>query len=130
MLKASGKLGAIHEGRLTHDLIMIRGLDLKVMFGNTLVDVHAKCGAVIEAHKLFDWMPSHSVFSWGALIAGYSQQGHGLIAFQLFESMHQEGICPDRFMFLSTLKDCGNLEATKQGSLIHVYIIVLGIEMM
>ena len=76
ILKACGKRGVTCKGREIHNMIIKRGLENDVSVGNSLIDMYAKCGSLDEASRAFKLLPCHNLASWGALIAGYAQQGN------------------------------------------------------
>lgn len=116
--KAIASIGVVTQGRPMHDEIIKNGLELDVALGSSLIDMYAKCGSMEEAKKLFERLPKRNVVSWGALVGGFSNQGHDLIVFDLYEQMQQEGVLADRVIFLCVLKSCGSLGALQQGRLI------------
>eukprot|EP00250_Pteridium_aquilinum_P034384 c750_g1_i1 orf=3-1277(+) len=95
-LKACSSVSAIIEGMLIHDQVLKSGLESDVAIGNVLVDVYSKCGCLIEGRKVHDSLPAQSLVSWGAIIHGYVQRGHGLLALELFDKLQHEGLLPDR----------------------------------
>ena len=41
----------------------------RVVIGSALVDMYAKCGALVKAQKVLEELPVHDVVAWSALIA-------------------------------------------------------------
>ncbi|KAI5078157.1 hypothetical protein GOP47_0007981 [Adiantum capillus-veneris] len=121
--KACGNMEALDQGRLIHHQIIVSGLQVDMLVGSSLLDMYAKCGELEAAQTMFDCLPKRDVVSWSAMIAGYSQLGHGIRALQCFEKMQEENIRPNKVTFLCSLKACGSAEALLQGQLIHDQII-------
>ena len=48
-----------------------------------------------SARLLFDKMPEKNMVTWNAMIAGYSQNGHGEEAVRLFRQMELSGLIPN-----------------------------------
>ncbi|XP_024517306.1 pentatricopeptide repeat-containing protein At5g16860-like [Selaginella moellendorffii] len=71
---------------------------------NTLVDTYAKCGSMVDAHRVFEKMACHSVVSWTALVLGYAEGGDGDFALKLFESM-EPGVA-NVLTYVAALKAC------------------------
>ncbi|MCO5577721.1 hypothetical protein L7F22_031553 [Adiantum nelumboides] len=128
ILNACGTTRAMDIGKQIHENIAKEGL-LKnnVVLGTALVDMYAKCGALAKAQEVLEDLPSRSVVSWSALIAGYAQHGQGEQALSCFDQMQYEGISPDRVTFISILKACGSIKAFDKGSHIYNRIIQLGL---
>jgi pentatricopeptide repeat protein len=68
--------------------------------------MYGKCGALEKAQEVFDEMPDRNVVSWSALIAGFSQNGHGMRAMDLFGRMPNEGVVPNTVTFVNVLTAC------------------------
>lgn len=128
VLKACGSIKALAQGRAIHDQMVATGIESNLVVGITLVDMYAKCGSLEEARTVFENLSNQHLVVWGAMIEGYAQHEYGLCALELFERMQQEGIMPNKVIFLSALKACGTVGAITQGSLIHCQIIRSGLE--
>lgn len=122
-LKACKNLGSARHTMLMHDRIIKDGLQSDNVIANALVDVHAQCGNLIEAHHVFNSMPRRDVISWCALITGYAAHGKGLDALHLYETMLQADVEPDRVIFISVLKACGTINAARQARIIHEQVV-------
>lgn len=122
-LKACKNLGSARHTMLMHDRIIKDGLQSDNVIANALVDVHAQCGNLIEAHHVFNSMPRRDVISWCALITGYAAHGKGLDALHLYETMLQADVEPDRVIFISVLKACGTINAARQARIIHKQVV-------
>lgn len=127
-LKACGLLEAVEEGRRIHLEIVRGGLLERVdALGNALVDMYGKCGALAMAQRVFNQLPMQDVVSWTALIAGYSQHGHGQEALSCFELMKRDGFAPDAMSFSCILNACGNIKDVEKGKKIHEEIVREGL---
>ncbi|MCO5577235.1 hypothetical protein L7F22_031062 [Adiantum nelumboides] len=84
--------------------------DSESIVGNTVVDMYAKCGLLVETKEVFDDLLIQDVVTWRALISGYACQGDFLQVFHLFEKMREDGIHPDKVLFLRLLSSCSHLD--------------------
>ncbi|KAH7281553.1 hypothetical protein KP509_36G053200 [Ceratopteris richardii] len=116
-LKACGAIGAIEKGFEVHAEILRKQLQGKgIVLGNALVDMYAKCGALIMARQVFDELPAKDIVTWTALISGFCELGHGLEALCLFERMKVEaGFSPNAITFACILRACSSIGATERG---------------
>ena len=80
--------------------------------------MYGKCGALEEAHCVFDGVEEKNLVSWTAIITAYSQQGYGEEAIQLFKEMHLEGISADTITLVSILGAYANLKAAAEHEVI------------
>ncbi|KAJ7564253.1 hypothetical protein O6H91_02G009700 [Diphasiastrum complanatum] len=115
LLQACASLAALEQGKQLHSEIIKRGFQSKVIVGNTLVDMYAKCGCTEDARELFDNMSERDVVSWSAMIAGYAQNGLGKEALALYEQMQREGTKPNEVTFISVLSACAHSGLVDQG---------------
>ncbi|MCO5580308.1 hypothetical protein L7F22_034174 [Adiantum nelumboides] len=123
VLRACCCLDTVRDGVLTHDQIVRGGLEFDVTVASTLVDMYAKCGCLDEARNVFDAMLSPNLVSWGCMISGYAQYGHGLAALQVFEIMEMKGLQSDKYIYAGVLKACGLVQNTVKGRLIHERVV-------
>ncbi|MCO5584485.1 hypothetical protein L7F22_038413 [Adiantum nelumboides] len=119
VLRACSNIGALDTGRFLNENIIKSRLDQDVILGNTLIDMYAKCGSLIDACKVFDDLPCRDILSWGALLGGYVDNGKGACTIKLFQGMLLEGIKPNKVILLCVLKACGGSRALLQGRLLH-----------
>ena len=87
MLQRSLKFKDAFTGKSIHAQIIKAGLQLGVYLTNNLVNVYAKTGLIRDAHRLFDEMPTRSVFSWNIILSGYAKGGRIEEAHHIFEEM-------------------------------------------
>ena len=79
-------------------------LKKKVGLGNALVDMYAKCDALVKAQKVFNELPVRDVVSWNTMITGYVQHGYNEEALNCFCQMQDEGVFPNAVTFICCLK--------------------------
>ncbi|MCO5546608.1 hypothetical protein L7F22_000038 [Adiantum nelumboides] len=118
-LKACAGSGALHAGQRLHAELVIDGHEIEPSVGNTLVDMYAKCGFLIEAEDVFDELPIQQLVSWTALISGYMELKLFEKALEVYERIPQERLTLDSIIFVNGLKACGNLGALDKGQMIH-----------
>lgn len=125
ILNACTGIGQVMQ---VHDQVIISMLEYNLIVGTALIDMYAKCGHVVEAHKAFDSLVAPDLAAWNAAIAGYSQQGHGCSALKLFGSMIKENIEADQMTFSSVVKACASIGAMEAGRLVYSEIIARRLE--
>ncbi|EFJ07777.1 hypothetical protein SELMODRAFT_132950, partial [Selaginella moellendorffii] len=114
--------GNLHEGRVVHGWITMKGLEQDVFVGNALVDMYGKCGSVEEAWAVFDNMKEKNWFSWNFMVEAYCSSGYSTEAIQVFLQMLQEGVKPNAKTFTSVLVACGHAGFIREGILHLVYM--------
>ncbi|TYJ30402.1 hypothetical protein E1A91_A06G127900v1 [Gossypium mustelinum] len=105
--------GCIEKGRFVGNLFVQSGL----------LDLHAKCGDMEDASRLFYGMGRRDLVSWNMMIGGFVLQGLADKAFQLLRQMMREGNVPDCFTLGSVLRvsfgDDGIMKIGQVHGLIH-----------
>ncbi|KAI5078990.1 hypothetical protein GOP47_0006661 [Adiantum capillus-veneris] len=128
ILKACGDVGASMQGRILHDKVIKSGLVTDDAL-NTLVYMYANCGNMDEAQKMFDSALSKNFTSWSALISGYTQQGSGLKALDLYKKMHQANCKQNKAVALCMLQACSITGAFVEGRLVFMQVVEDGFEL-
>lgn len=113
-------------GRQVHSLMLCSGLDALAVLGDHLIRLFALHGILLEASITFCKVADPSVYTWQAIISAYVRHGECARAVQLYESMRQEGVQPNKYIFSCILKACGNTRSLRQGELLHDQIIKSG----
>ncbi|KAF5747400.1 pentatricopeptide repeat-containing protein [Tripterygium wilfordii] len=110
VLCACAHLGALDKGKMMHLYMIDYGLPLTLVLRTSLVDMHAKCGAIEEAMAVFRGIPVHStdVLIWNSMIGGFAMHGFVLESLGLYTEMQIAGIRPDEITYLCLLSACAH----------------------
>lgn len=127
-LKACGLIGALDRGRELHAEIAKEAYEKDIFVGNTLVDMYARCGMLLEARDLFDELQVRDVVSWNAMSSRYVEHGCDEEALECLEQMLREDVTPDLLTYVSCLKACGCLGAIDKGQELHAEVSKEGFE--
>ena len=122
----------LDKARVIHGHITKRALTLGGGFlENTLIDVYAKCGNLIDACHVFKLLSTRNVVSWSALIAGHTHHGFQTDALALFHMMMrvENGISPNSTTFVSALKACADSRSLEIGQKIHFQVCENGLDL-
>ncbi|KAK1266579.1 Pentatricopeptide repeat-containing protein [Acorus gramineus] len=119
ILSACGSIGLLCLGKEIHSRILKNFTWSNTHIGTTLVWFYSKCGEYKYASRVLKDMPLRDVFSWTAIISGYTQNGIGVEALGSLSDMMWEGVNPNPFTYSSALKACAKLEAIREGQWIH-----------
>ncbi|KAH7438916.1 hypothetical protein KP509_04G036800 [Ceratopteris richardii] len=119
----------VHDGaRTLHMDVVKMGLDSEETVINTLINVYATFGSLIDAEAVFERMPARCVVSWTALIGGYVDCGYNIDALKYFEKMQAGQISPNFVTYAYILKACGSIGAVEKGREFHLEIAWDGFE--
>lgn len=119
VLGACGSMEAALLGRELHAQIIKNSVETNIYIGSTLVWFYCRCAEYLYAFKVLQQMPLRDVVSWTAIISGSARFGHESEALEFLKEMMEEGVDPNSFTYSSALKACANMEAVRQGKLIH-----------
>lgn len=115
VMTALGKSGAVEEGRLVHEELKKKGLELDVATGINLVSMYATLGLMEEAREMFEKLPKRIAVTWVALIAGYLRVGNYDEPQPMYSRMLQEGMEPTGTAFVYLLNACVGPAALESG---------------
>eukprot|EP01018_Ginkgo_biloba_P037025 Gb_10985 [translate_table: standard] len=128
LLQVCIKKKALSEGKLIHAHINGIGFSGDTYLENTLVNMYANCGSLMDARRVFDNMPKQDEFPWSVMIAAYSRNGLAEEALELFHQMQRTCIQANQFTYASVLTGCAKLANFEQGMKIHEEIIQNGFQ--
>ncbi|KAI5073906.1 hypothetical protein GOP47_0011919 [Adiantum capillus-veneris] len=127
ILKACSCFTGSYWGNVMHSYVVSRGLENDLIVGNTLVDMYAKLGSLVDARGVFNRLASPNVVSWGAILAGYSQHDQGESAVEFFRKMLAKKVKPDDAVYCCVIKACGSSGLLEQGRWVHEQVCRSGI---
>ncbi|KAJ0816420.1 putative tetratricopeptide-like helical domain superfamily [Helianthus annuus] len=118
--QASRAVNLIHAQSLT------LGFDSIGKLGNTIVDLHAKCGNIVFAQKGFDRLERRNTLAWNSVLSMYSRQGMLEYVLRLFGSMRASGVDPNQFTYAIVLSVCARLTDIVLGKAVHCHVVKTG----
>ncbi|KAE8670162.1 Pentatricopeptide repeat-containing protein [Hibiscus syriacus] len=108
-------LSAVEIGQQVQGQIMKTEFFMDIKIARALVDMHAKCGRIEDARRVFDYMPEKNVFTWTSMIDGYGKNGNPNEALKLFYVMQDCCVKPNDVTLLSALSACGHAGLLAKG---------------
>lgn len=115
VVRACAGLGALRQGKEVHCQYVRRSDCRNVIVESALVNLYAKCGCIIFAHRVFMEMPVRNLITWNSMICGFAQNGRGREALEIFEEMIREDINPDYISFITVLFACSHAGLVDEG---------------
>lgn len=123
-LNSCAKTLNFHLGLQIHARLIRDGYEGNLFLSSALIDLYAKCGAVMDARRVFDGIKMHDQVSWTSMISGLSQNGHSREAILLFKVMLGTSIKPNCFTYVSVISSCTTQE---ESMLLHGHVTKLGL---
>ncbi|KDP27367.1 hypothetical protein JCGZ_20191 [Jatropha curcas] len=115
MLSASAGLATLNQGLQIHAHVVKMDLQCDLSIQNSLVSMYSKCGNVAEACRMFESINAPNIISFNSMITGFSQNGHGEEALNLFSKMQKTSLQPNEITFLGILSGCTHAGLVEEG---------------
>nr|CAD1832651.1 unnamed protein product [Ananas comosus var. bracteatus] len=116
--------GHVQNGQHEEALTLYGRMEKEGILPNnlTIVSVLRACsglaaleqGKQMHAHAL-KRMPQRDVVDWNSIISGFSQNGRGSVALDIFEEMKRDGAEPDHITFINLLCACSHMGLVERG---------------
>ena len=110
LLRRFAETKNFHHGRALHAKLVKGPLNGSLFLNNHILNMYAKSGHLLHAHRMFDHLPQRNVVSWSALIAGFVQHNRPSYALVLFSNMQAAGVNINEFTLVSALHACSLYE--------------------
>lgn len=119
VLPLCARVANLQHGKEFH-CYMIKREQFKdyLLLWNSLVDMYARSGKVLEARKVFDSLSTRDEVTYTSMILGYGMTGDGEIALKLFEEMCSFNIKPDQVTMVAVLTACSHSGLVTPGQLL------------
>nr|UPT49773.1 pentatricopeptide repeat protein AaPPR1392 [Agave angustifolia] len=116
LLLACSNTASLRFGRELHGYIEKQRPDeYPLTLTSSLIGMYTKCGSIIEARLVFDYIKQKDVAIWNAMISGYTLHGMAMDAISLFKEMEKSGVEPDHITFTAILSACNQEGLVDQG---------------
>ncbi|RWW84563.1 hypothetical protein BHE74_00006827 [Ensete ventricosum] len=119
VLAACGDLGDSSLGTWLEGLVEEYGLVLNSFLGSALIDMYGKCGDLGSARRIFDGLAKKDLVAWNAMITG--QNGLSDKAIELFYTMKEARVEPDKITIVGVLSACAAVGALELGRSLDAY---------
>ncbi|MQM13543.1 hypothetical protein Taro_046463 [Colocasia esculenta] len=116
LLSACSQLGCLELAKWADTYVTQSQIDFKqVHVMAALIDMNAKCGNMERARILFEALPDRNLMTYCSMMQGYSFQGLGAKAIELFPRLLHEGLTPDDVTFTVALAACNYAGLVSEG---------------
>lgn len=115
ILPAFAQTADIQAGFWIHSYIVKSGMKLGAALGSGLISLYSNCGHINIARAIFGHISDRNIFVWNAIIRCYGMHGFAQEALSMFKQLVDDGIRPDRVIFLCLLSACSHAGMLKEG---------------
>ncbi|KAH7283760.1 hypothetical protein KP509_34G022800 [Ceratopteris richardii] len=126
VLKACINIKSVEAGFTVHLDILKKGLDLDLLVQNSLLDMYAKSGLLLEARHVFEELPLRTAVNWNILIGGLCENGQDKEPIKCCRQMQAEGIVADAITLACALRSCISTKDFVEGQAIFSNLIKKG----
>lgn len=110
--------------------VKLNAFEVDSLIGNKLAVLYSKKMESLEsARKVFDEIPKRTRPGYAALISAYCRLERWEDMFLLLGLMVDEGVLPDKYIVPTVLKACSGLKMTKDGKMLHGYVVRKGLDL-
>ncbi|KAL4035843.1 hypothetical protein IC575_004551 [Cucumis melo] len=107
VLPACSQLGALDIGKRIEAYARNNGFFKNMYVSNAILELHARCGNIEEAGRIFDEIGSkRNLCSWNTMIMGLAVHGRCIDALQLYDQMLIQKMRLDDVTFVGLLLAC------------------------
>ncbi|KAM3220887.1 hypothetical protein BC332_18105 [Capsicum chinense] len=114
-LAACANCGGLDVGVWIDEYIRMKGWEMDVILGTSLIDMYGKCGKIERGFWVFREMKCRNVYTWNAVIRGLALAKSGEEALRWFLIMERENVKPDEVTLLAVLRACAYAGMVEQG---------------
>nr|AEP33737.1 chlororespiratory reduction 21 [Nasturtium officinale] len=122
-LSASANMDGIEEGKQSHAIAIVNGLELDNILGTSNLNFYCKVGLIEYAEMIFDRMIEKDVVTWNLLISGYVQQGLVEDAIHMCQLMRLENLKYDCVTLSTLMSAAARTQNLKLGKEVQCYCI-------
>ncbi|KAI5073964.1 hypothetical protein GOP47_0011977 [Adiantum capillus-veneris] len=123
LLKYCRKAEALYDGERVHRHIVKNNLQHDLYLVSLLVLMYTDCGVMDEAHDVFVGLITRDEFVFTVILRTYARLESSYLAFQTFEQMLQEGLIPNKRVYISIFTACAKQLAVLQGKRMHASLL-------
>ncbi|MCL7026949.1 hypothetical protein MKW94_021400 [Papaver nudicaule] len=128
VLRSCAGLSSLSLGSQMHAHTLKNGFGTDAIVGTATLDMYAKCNNLVDALKVFDFLPDRNLQSWNAIIVGHVRNDQGFGALQLFRRMQITGVGVDEITFSGVFSACAAIQGHLEGLQMHGLAIKSGFD--
>lgn len=129
VLNACSRLGDKDTGQLVNAQVIVSGITTDLPLQNALLDMYCSCGDTQTAFRIFSMIKNPDSVSWNSMIAGYSDNGDGEKAMDVFIQFSRTFFAkPDEYTFAAVISATGTFPASDYGRPLHAQVNKVGLE--
>ncbi|KAL3848722.1 hypothetical protein ACJIZ3_010604 [Penstemon smallii] len=127
ILPVIGERSMLKEGKAIHSFCLMRGFNVDVVLGTSILDMYGKCGQLAYARKIFGDLALKNEVTWSAMIGACVICNSMREGLELFGKMRKEAReSPSPVIIATVIRGCAKLNDLTIGRQMHCLTIKLG----
>ncbi|CAK9185442.1 unnamed protein product [Ilex paraguariensis] len=123
VLNACSRLRDYDTGQLAHAQVIVSGATFDLPLQNALLDMYFSCGDLNTAFSVTSRIENPDLVSWNSMIAGYSENGDGERAMDVFVQLSRTPFAkPDGHTFAAVISATAAFPASNYGKPLHAQV--------
>ncbi|KAL0377779.1 UNVERIFIED_CONTAM: Pentatricopeptide repeat-containing protein [Sesamum radiatum] len=120
VLNACAKSEDYDTGKLVHAQVLLSGTCIDLPLQNSLLDMYCSCGDTHTAFNVFLRIGNPDLVSWNSMIGGYSENGDGEKAMDMFVQLRRvSSLKPDEYTLAAVISGTSGFPACDYGKPLH-----------
>ncbi|XP_051127656.1 pentatricopeptide repeat-containing protein At2g36980, mitochondrial [Andrographis paniculata] len=115
VLHACSTTAMLGFGRVVHGIVVKSGFHSDTYVGNSVVNMYAKCGDIVNSDKAFDEILDKDLVSWNTMLFALGIHGRSNEALDILRKIVASGLNPDEVTFVGLLTTCSHLGLIEEG---------------
>ncbi|KAI3437404.1 uncharacterized protein J3R85_005385 [Psidium guajava] len=129
VMNACAKWEHYAYGQIIHGRAVVSGTTFDLPMENALLDMYLNCSDISTARSIFDRMQNPDIVSWNSLISGYTENGHGQVAIEIFIYLWRLSFPkPDEYTLAAAISASGTFLVNDCGKALHGQVIKAGFQ--
>ncbi|KAL0450280.1 UNVERIFIED_CONTAM: Pentatricopeptide repeat-containing protein [Sesamum latifolium] len=108
------------SGKRVHAQVLLSGTCIDLPLQNSLLDMYCSCGDTHTAFNVFLRIENPDLVSWNSMIGGYSENGDGEKAMDMFVQLRRvSSLKPDEYTLAAVISGTSGFPACDYGKPLH-----------
>ncbi|GJM91343.1 hypothetical protein PR202_ga07706 [Eleusine coracana subsp. coracana] len=128
-LSACARLENLAAAEVIRDRASAAGYGKDVFVCSALLHLYSRRGAMDDAVKVFEGMPSKDRVAWSTMVSGFINAGRPVEALDMYRMMRESGVEGDEVVMVGILQACAAIREVHVGASVHGYLSRHGMRM-
>ncbi|KAL3813515.1 hypothetical protein ACJIZ3_014783 [Penstemon smallii] len=119
LFRSCAGLSSLRLGCQMHSHALKSNFGADTIVGTSMLDMYAKCDDLVNARKVFNFLPNYNLQSYNALIVGYARGDYGFDSLQIFILLLRSDLGFDEISLSGAFSACAVIKERLVGIQVH-----------